>query len=382
MNNNITLEATGEFPFKFFIEKALPFDEDDELIIEGIASTTNVDHDSERMSANALTQMANVINEKSVPLRVEHSKDDTAVIGKVYKAWVDDRNQLHVRASLDKSHAVAPILHSSMKQGLKMGLSVGGLVKHATKEFVESVGKVVKTFYDIVLSEVSVTPRPANYDSWLVAKSITDKDDQGDNFRNSALHDEFLFQNPQLNYLQVFAKSVPDKAWHKVNINKNNNNNMDKDKKDETTETKSVSRIEFDALKAMIAKGFDSIGKAIGKAIGDSPDDAMDQHSPDKKKEDPEVKAKAMDEDADNQDSPDKKKPAPEKVTAKAESETEEDKKKSESEDEKEKTKASDKTDDYKLETVERSIRAIDAMTARIKKVYITSRIFKTYFGL
>ncbi len=363
MKENITLEANGEFPFKFFIEKAVPFDENDELIIEGIASTTNVDHDNERMSAEALKDMATIINEKSVPLRVEHSKDGSAVIGNVYKAWVDDRNQLHIRASLDKSHMVAPLLHSSMKQGAKMGLSVGGIVKRAQKEFVESVGKMVKTFYDVILNEVSVTPRPANYDSWLVAKSITDKEEDGDSFRDSSLHNEFLFQNPQLDYLQVFAKSIPDKAWKKININKDNN--MDKDKKKEDmTETKSVSRGEFDALKALISKGFDSVGKAISKMSGDN---AMDQHQPDKAKPEDESPAAKAEDGAKDTNNPSKKKPADESPTAKAETETEEERTKAEEETET-KEKTSDKTEDYKLETVERAIKSIDNLTKKIKK--------------
>lgn len=372
MNENITLEANGEFPFKFYIEKALPVDEDGELIIEGIASTTNVDHDNERMSADALRDMANVINEKSVPLRVEHSKDDTAIIGKVYKAWVDDRNQLHIRASLDKSHMIAPLLHNSMKQGVKMGLSVGGIVKRATKEFVESVGKMVKTFYDVVLNEVSVTPRPANYDSWLVAKHIVEKEEDGDGFRDSALHNEFLFQNPQLDYLQVFAKSIPDKAWQKVDmpdINKNNKN-KDMSKKDEKMAedetTKSVTRGEFDALKSAITKGFESVGKALGKMMGD---DAMDQHQPNKKKPEDESPTAKAEDGARDEDQPAKKKPEPEKETAKAEDDETETKEKAESETEEEDEKKKSETEsDYKLETVERSIRTIDALTKKIKK--------------
>src|SRR5665213_1110182 len=119
---DITLEAVGEFPFTFYIEKAVPLDDGDELILEGIASTTNVDHDKERMSKDALRSMETAINKDGVPLRVEHQKDESAIIGRVFKAWVDERNQLHVRARLDKSHPVSSVLHHSMKNGVKMGL--------------------------------------------------------------------------------------------------------------------------------------------------------------------------------------------------------------------------------------------------------------------
>lgn len=376
---DITLEAVGEFPFTFYIEKAVPMEEGDELIIEGIASTTNIDHDNERMSSDALREMESMINEKSVPLRVEHSKQDSAVIGKVFKAWVDERNQLHIRASLDKSHPVSPILHHSMKSGVKMGLSVGGIVKRAVKEYADSVGKMVKTFYNVALSEVSVTPRPANYDSWVVAKSIAKDEVEADQFRDSGLYNQFLFENPKLDYLQVFAKSVPDKAWQKTanspefnNNEKNMSKKEEKDMKDDEKETdKSVSRGEFEGLKSMMAKGFDSVVALISKAM-DS--DAMDTNNPDKKKEKQvgDEAKKALDSDAQDQNAPDKKKEEQVGDQAKKSEDDEDDKKEKSVDDdkkdeEKEKTSKKDDSEDYKLEDVERSIKTMDSLTKRLE---------------
>jgi phage head maturation protease len=398
----IILEAEGEFPFTFYIEKASVADDLENLDIEGIASTTNIDHDKERMSKEALYAMESTINKEGVPLRVEHQKEGTAIIGKVYKAWVDDRNQLHVRARLDKSHPVSSILHNSMKQGLKMGLSVGGIVKRAVREFSEAVGSTVKTFYDVALQEVSVTPRPANYDSWLVAKSIAKDTKEAENFsENEAMRQQFLFENSQLDYLQAFAKSVPDKAWHKVEspeVIKEIKQIMSKDteKKEEEgmeTETeKAVTRAEFNDL----SKGLKSLVKAVAngfatmaKAMDVKP---HDQNSPDKDKpedESPTAKAtkkkKAMDSDAMDQDSPDKKKPADESGTAKATKDDEEETEKADddSEEEKEKSEAdgtdengerektskkADQEDTYDIETVNRAIKSMNAVTKKLKK--------------
>lgn len=392
----ITLEAVGEFPFAFWIEKAVPAEDEGELIIEGIASTTNVDHDKERMSENALRAMEAAINENGVPLRVEHQQEELSVIGRVFKAWVDDRNQLHIRARLDKNHPVGPILHQSMKSGTKMGLSVGGLVKRAVKEFVESVGGTVKTFYDVALKEVSVTPRPSNFDSWLIAKSIAKDDAEAQEYSNNvSLRREFLLENSQLDYLQSFAKSVPDKAWHKVEVpNKINKNNKDmkkeEDKKEDETEKatdedeteKSVSRSEFTALskgfKAMeqlMAKGFNTLGTLISKAMDG---DAKDDTNPDKAKPDDESPAaKAMDSDAEDQANPGKKKPEDESPTAKSEAdgtdvEGEREKSASEDEDEEEKTKTAkkeDKDETYDMETLQRSIKSLEKTQARLAKI-------------
>lgn len=369
MNNSdiIKLEAVGEFPFTFYIEKAVPMDEGDEMILEGIASTTNIDHDKERMSKEALNAMESAINKDGVPLRVEHQKDELAIIGKVYKAWLDERNNLHIRARLDKSHPVSPILYDSMKKGVKMGLSVGGIVKRAVKEFSESFGGMVKTFYDVALQEVSVTPRPANYDSWLVAKSIASDANDAKRFEGREdIRREFLFENSQLDYLGSFAKSVPDKAWRKVQspeINKNENSMTDeKDEKTEETEKARVDSIEkgLKELTQLVTKGFNSIGNFLGKAMDG---DAMDAVNPDKKKpeEEPVAEKAGMDNEAEDQAQPKKDKPKDESPTAKSEESSEDD----------DKTKKTEDT--YELETVERSIKIFDGLNKRLAKMGKTS---------
>ena len=397
----IKLEAVGEFPFTFFIEKAVASEETTEkgsdMILEGIASTTNIDHDKERMSKDALLLMEAAINKDGVPLRVEHNKEGDAIIGKVFKAWVDDRNQLHVRARLDKSHPVSPVLHHAMKNGVKMGLSVGGLVKRAVKEFAESVGGMVKTFYDVALQEVSVTPRPANYDSWLVAKSIAKDVREAELYsENEGMRREFLFENGQLDYLQAFAKSVPDKAWRKVEsplLNKENqktmsNEDVKKESSSSTDEaTKAVSREEFNGLQkafkdlsGLVSKGFENMGHIMSKALNI---EAADQANP--KKEKPKFDqptAKALEVEAHDQNEPDKDKPKFDQPTAKADSSTDETTKAGSSETDEttkagsetdETTKAGSSTGTYDLETVTRSIETLSKLTKKIKKAESSS---------
>lgn len=379
--DKITLEAVGEFPFTFFIEKAIATEKKDkdgldEYILEGIASTTNLDHDSERMSESALRSMEAVINEVGVPLRVEHQKEDEAVIGKVFEARVDDRNQLHVKARLDKSHPASSILYNSMKTGAKMGLSVGGLVKRAVRELSEKTGKMVKTFYDVALKEVSVTPRPANYDSWLVAKSITENEGEGDRFRDSAIYQDFLFENPQLNYLHAFAKSIPDGAWHKLASEDTNTMNTDETKektgeKDGESTEKAVTRGEFDAMKSLMAKGFESLGALVSKALNI---EAHDQNAPgkDKPKEvGDEMNTAKAEGDAEDQANPKKDKPkevgdGTAKTTANGTDEDGTREKASETDETKEKKTTDDK---YDLQTVERSIEAIKSIQTRLDKM-------------
>lgn len=375
----ITLEATGEFPFTFYIEKAVATETEKELIIEGVASTTNIDHDNERMSKEALDAMVNIINTKGVPLRVEHSKSQNAIIGDVFKGWVDDRQQLHIQARLDKSHPVSPVLHHSMMTlGKKMGFSVGGLVKRAMREFSEAKGKLVKTFYDVELKEVSVTPRPANYDSWAVAKSMAKDEVEAEAMRGT-YHDMFLFENPQMDYLQAFAKSVssPDVVWNRseTRISKNNNNKdmttetdekKEKATKEDEDTTKAVSRAEFGVVIKSIetlAKAMEAMATAFGKdGLYTGP---KDQNAPAKEKpedESPAAKSSTEGTDTDgtrekdmgdkpkDQANPGKDKPEDESPAAKA-------------------TDKKDESDTYDMKTVERSISSLESLTKRLTGV-------------
>jgi hypothetical protein len=327
MAKKTTLQATGDFPFTFFIEKAIPVEEGGQLIVEGVASTMNVDHDNERMAQNALESMANIINEKTVPLRMEHSKEDSAIVGSVYKAWVDERNQLWIRAAIDPKHPAGPMLHSSLKDGAKFGLSVGGRVKNAMRELAESTGKMVKTFYDVILDEVSVTRKPANYDAWLFAKSLKTEDEDITPFYKSAWYNRFLFENLQLDYIYQFEKSIPSGAWERVdtitNINKDMKKAEDKkenpfaeekekaeegeketetetkkkvvvkdgekdeeekekaeegEKKDDEAEKSYVTKADFSKFMTSVTKGFASITKALDT-------NAKDTVNPSKEKE-------------------------------------------------------------------------------------------------
>lgn len=218
--------------FSFMIEKAYTVDEQDNLIpvsenrfnknadsgdidlnkmyIEGIASTTNVDHDHERMSKDAMAAMMEDINERGVPLMSEHQKTWDGKLGEVVKGWMDERGQLHIKAKLDKDSSRATDLYKALKKGLQVGLSVAGIVKRSAQEYVESLGKKVKTFYDVDLKEISVTNRPSNFDTWLVAKNRAGSLEGHLFGQTHPSYEEYLQDYPSLNWQLSFAKSVAE----------------------------------------------------------------------------------------------------------------------------------------------------------------------------
>jgi len=396
--------AEGNFPFHFWIQKASAVDDGDRMVVEGVASTINVDHDKERMSAEALKSMARIINTSGVPLRVEHSQNDNAIIGNVNKAWIDERNQLWIKAVLDEKHPAAGILYNGLKEGVKMGLSVGGYVKRAVQEMVEGVGKEVNTFYDVLLDEVSVTQKPSNYDARLMAKSFAKSEGQVDALAGAFESSEFLFNSAvgATDYLHAFAKSV-EGEWKDYKLASKDNSMEDTDEKktkaaDDTDEKKttkaedtdekkttkaedkgkdddktekSVSRQEFNNLVKMVGELGNSITSAIGKMakamdMGSTP---KDQHQPDEKKEDPEEGkevSKISGGEALDGEQPDEKKVDPEagkNVDKSADGAGEGDGDDLHGEREKTRKAGKDKEDTYDLETVERSIKRIKAVT-------------------
>lgn len=245
-------KKTGGAPFQFFIEKASMSESGEmqtvivrkidgtvlrkqqlpeHLYVEGLATTTNVDHDQERMSPEAIQAMEAEINKNGVPLISEHSKEWDGVLGKVFEARVDDRNQLHIKAELDKDMSKSVDLYNALKKGAQLGLSIAGIVKKAGLEMVEGVGKKCKTFYDVLLKEVSVTGRPSNFDTWLVAKGIAKSRESGlyDKYLNTDSYQEYLKSNPRLDWQYSIAKSVQDDVLNKNILN------MDVIKKEETS---------------------------------------------------------------------------------------------------------------------------------------------------
>ena len=216
-------KKTGGVPFKIMIEKAMLGDSQSEvvgdelpnrLIVEGLATTTNVDHDGERMAPEAVKAMEASINDRGVPLLSEHDKGWDSCLGKVFEARVDERNQLHIKAELDKDNSKAIDLYRILKRGRQLGLSIAGTVKRAALEMAEGLGKKVKTFYDVALNEVSVTSRPSNFDTWLIAKGNYKgkRSELLKNYIETDVYQEYLMANQSLDWRSAIAKSISEET--------------------------------------------------------------------------------------------------------------------------------------------------------------------------
>ncbi len=155
--------------FKFFVPFTSAYIQKgtNKMVVEGLASTTEVDLTGERMADSAIKSMS----ESNLPLdfRSEHKGDWDAVLGSVVQLSATPDHQLLMKAELDADHPNAHFLFGKLQKGSQLGLSIGGQVNDWAWEHDTTVGKAIRTYKDIALQEVSVTSHPAVASTFLSA---------------------------------------------------------------------------------------------------------------------------------------------------------------------------------------------------------------------
>lgn len=153
-------------------------DEDGEMWFEGVASSTSLDRQHERMTPNAINKMA---QQAGLDLLPSHKSGPLEELGAVEQAWVDN-DQFRVAGRLDRSNPRSRRLFEKVASGRRYGLSVGGRVTKAFWRHDPEVGRQVRHIDDVVLDHVAVC-RPeqaANPDTYLatLAKAAEDVMDE------------------------------------------------------------------------------------------------------------------------------------------------------------------------------------------------------------
>jgi len=136
-----------------------------ELRFEGVAASTSLDRQDERLTLAAIEKMKQY---SGIELLPSHGSGVLEELGVVEKCWLDNE-QFRIAGSLDASNPEAVRLYEKLKAGKQYGLSVGGRVLSAHREFDLEAGKQVKYIDDVELDHVAVC-RPgsaANPDTYL-----------------------------------------------------------------------------------------------------------------------------------------------------------------------------------------------------------------------
>lgn len=154
-------------PFKYTFSVAKAEQREDGMFLVGEASGPEIDATNERMSPQAIQRFAEQIESMATagrPLayRDAHAQDGVMRdLGEVTRAWIDEEMHLGVEVKLDEDSPAAIFLFKQINKGKQFGMSIAGNVLDFVDEFAAEIGRVVRTYLDIMLTEISNTTRPA-----------------------------------------------------------------------------------------------------------------------------------------------------------------------------------------------------------------------------
>lgn len=148
----------------------------EKYVVTGLASNTNLDLTGERMADSAITAMVKSIETNRITLNNEHGSDWDDDFGEVTRLWATDAHELMMEAELDPDHYRTKTLIKALDKGKKLGLSIGGYVKEAAREWFAAADRMVMTYKDISLFHVAITGTPAVAETWVtpITKSVKD----------------------------------------------------------------------------------------------------------------------------------------------------------------------------------------------------------------
>ncbi len=159
-----SMQSTGAFSVTMPLMKVWQ-DDAGEMWFEGVASSTRLDKQQERMTPNAIKKMG---EQTGIDLLPSHSAGALEELGVVEDTWVDN-DQFRIAGRLDGNSPEARRLFEKVAAGRPYALSVGGHVRQAYWEFDDDAGKPVRHIDDVALDHVAVC-RPdaaANPDTYL-----------------------------------------------------------------------------------------------------------------------------------------------------------------------------------------------------------------------
>lgn len=140
-------------------------DEAGEMWFEGVASSTSVDRQRERMSPKAMEKMGSY---RGLDLLPSHEAGALQELGTVEECWVDN-TEFRVRGRLERSNPDAWRLYERLLAGKPYGLSVGGRVLAAHWEQDAATGQRVRVIDDVALDHIAVCrlSEAVNQDTYL-----------------------------------------------------------------------------------------------------------------------------------------------------------------------------------------------------------------------
>lgn len=165
----------SELPFEILI----PFEKSEtgaELrLFSGIASSTSVDRDNERMDKSVIDKIASELRKNST---VFFNHDTKGLgVGTIIKSE-SEGGKVHIDVRPTQAKEMEGVV-TQIREGVLKSFSIGGRIKDYENEFDEKLGKNVRVIKDVDVFEVSVVGVPSNTDASIL--SYFSKSFQGGN---------------------------------------------------------------------------------------------------------------------------------------------------------------------------------------------------------
>lgn len=184
--------------FKFFTNTLKAVKKDNARYIVGIASSTSIDRDGDRMSEAALHTMKSTA-EANLTIFTNHNyvvpddlfgsctnaeikatKDSAPIVVKSEDGTTEiatfspQQLEVTIKVVSDEVNPKAGQLYKAIEEGVNLGFSIGGVVKKAFNVFDDVTKKAYNLIDAIDLYEISVVSIPANQDAMnlAIAKSL------------------------------------------------------------------------------------------------------------------------------------------------------------------------------------------------------------------
>lgn len=167
-------KITSQLPVQKSVEKdtGVKVNDDGTLSLVGVASTTSQDLHGDIITSDCINSM----KEQAIELNIhaDHIYDIDDVIGTITNVVPREDDVLEIEFNIIPS--VAPKIKELLDAGVKLGLSIGGTVKDYETNLNEENEVLGWKITKINLYEISLTPLPANWDTYgtVTSKGIAE----------------------------------------------------------------------------------------------------------------------------------------------------------------------------------------------------------------
>ncbi len=161
------MDSNKTVKFTYITSDFTKSDRKEERIIEGYASTFDVDRQYEVITPEAMKKAVDALLTTNTTIFYEH-KHEQFPVGRILDAKVDEKG-LWIKVLISST---ANEVWTLIKEGILNKFSIGGKVKDYHKKFDKNLGRDITYVTDMELYEISIVGLPANQNASFKAKSL------------------------------------------------------------------------------------------------------------------------------------------------------------------------------------------------------------------